>query len=297
MIELRVAIMQADLEEWAELKSRVSPDDPVTVEQLAATDEPGRLLLLAELGGVPAGCGIASLSGLSGRAFVAARVLPEQRRRGVGTELVRALCLHVRALGREAVNAHVDAGDCDSLRFARSLSLVEVDYELRQVRTVGEEPPPVVPQGLRLLELAGRREELLRAAWPVAQEGYADLPVPGTLAHPLATWLRDEATRPEGSFVALEGAEVVGYAGLLAHGSGAATAEHGLTVVRRDRRKRGIARTLKLAQLHWAGSTGVDELVTWTQKGNEAMQALNAGLGYTNRSRVLTMQGPVPELR
>ena len=35
------------------------------------------------------------------------------------------------------------------------------------------------------------------------------------------------------------------------------------------------------------------ELVTWTQKGNEAMQALNASLGYENRSRVLTMQGPL----
>jgi hypothetical protein len=37
----------------------------------------------------------------------------------------------------------------------------------------------------------------------------------------------------------------------------------------------------------------VVELVTWTQKGNEGMQALNASLGYENRSRVLTMQGPL----
>jgi predicted GNAT superfamily acetyltransferase len=94
--------------------------------------------------------------------------------------------------------------------------------------------------------------------------------------------------------VAYEDDEIVGYAGLMEHGNGSATAEHGLTVVRRDRRRRGIARALKLAQLHWASAAGVVELVTWTQKGNEGMQALNASLGYENRSRVLTMQGPLP---
>ena len=81
---------------------------------------------------------------------------------------------------------------------------------------------------------------------------------------------------------------------LMEHANGLAKAEHGLTVVRRDRRGRGIARALKRAQLHWAARSGVVELVTWTQKGNEAMQALNASLGYENRSRVLTMQGPLP---
>jgi GNAT superfamily N-acetyltransferase len=106
--------------------------------------------------------------------------------------------------------------------------------------------------------------------------------------------LRDEATRPEGSFVAFDGGELVGYAGMTEHANGDATAEHGLTVVRRDRRRRGIARALKQSQLHWAASNGVVELVTWTQKGNEAMQALNASLGYVTRSRALTMQGPIP---
>jgi GNAT superfamily N-acetyltransferase len=78
------------------------------------------------------------------------------------------------------------------------------------------------------------------------------------------------------------------------HANGDATAEHGLTVVRRDRRRRGIARALKLSQLHWASSTGVVELVTWTQKGNEGMQAINRSLGYVDHARVLTFTGPLP---
>ena len=78
MIELRVADSPADLELWAELKSRVVPNEPVTAEQLAATDEPGRLLLLAERDGALAGCGIAGLSNFGGRVFIAARVLTMQ---------------------------------------------------------------------------------------------------------------------------------------------------------------------------------------------------------------------------
>lgn len=295
MIQLRVACTPADLEVWAEIKSRVVPNEPVTAEQLAATDEPGRLLLLAEREGALAGCGIAGLSNFGGRVFIAARVLEEHRRQGVGRELVRALAEHGRGLGRDGVNAFVEADDEAALAFVRGYGLEEVDYQLEQVRVVnGDEPPAVAPDGIELVSLAGRREELLEAVWPVAQEGYADMPLPGAVSLPFATWMRDEATRPEGSFAAFEEGEPVGYAGLMEHANGSAMAEHGLTVVRRDRRGRGIARALKRAQLHWASISGVVELVTWTQKGNEAMQALNAGLGYENRTKVLTMQGRLP---
>ena len=295
MIELRVACTPADLEVWAEIKSRVVPNEPVTAEQLAATDEPGRLLLLAERDGVLAGCGIAGLSNFGGRVFIAARVLEEHRRHGVGRELVRALAEHGRGLGRDGVNAFIDEGDEAALAFVRSYGLEEVDYQLEQVRVVnGDEPAAVAPEGIELVSLAGRRDELLEAVWPVAQEGYADMPLPGAVSYPFATWMRDEATRPEGSFAAYDDDRPVGFAGLMEHANGSAVAEHGLTVVCRDHRGRGIARALKRAQLHWASDTGVVELITWTQKGNEAMQALNASLGYENRSRVLTMQGPLP---
>ena len=63
--------------------------------------------------------------------------------------------------------------------------------------------------------------------------------------------------------------------------------------MRRDRRGRGIARALK-QRVALGVDRGLIELVTWTQKGNEGMQALNACLGYENRSRVLTMRGPLP---
>lgn len=294
MIALRPALASADLDAWAEIKNTVVPNEPVTPEQLRASDEPGRLLLLAELDGALAGCGIAGLSHFGGLAFIAARVLPKHRRGGVGTALVGALADHGRSLGREGVNAFVYEDEPHSIAFAEHFGLHEVDYQLEQLRLVGDEPAPVAPDGIELVSLDGRREELLNAVWPVALEGYADLPVPGEVAYSLAEWLRDEATRPEGSFAAFEDGEAVGYAGLIEHANCNATAEHGLTVVQREHRGRGIGRALKQAQLHWASQSGVVELVTWTQKGNEAMQALNRSLGYADKSKVITYQGPLP---
>jgi mycothiol synthase len=294
MIELRPATSPADLQTWAELKSTVVPNEPVTAQQLDDSSTDDRLLLLAYVDGMPAGCGIAALSDFGGRAFVAARVLPPFRRRGIGTALVRALGAHGRALGRDSVNAFVYADDPGSIAFAERFGLQESDFQLEQRRRVGVEPVPAAPGGIKLQALDGRRDELLREVWPVALEGYADLPLPGEVTYRLETWLREEATRPDGSFVAYAGDVPVGYAGLMEHADGSATAEHGLTVVRRDCRRRGIARALKQAQLHWAAQNDVVELRTWTQKRNEAMQSLNRSLGYVDCEKVLTYHGPLP---
>ncbi|MGZ4290971.1 MAG: GNAT family N-acetyltransferase [Gaiellaceae bacterium] len=292
MIALRPVESDADLETWAAVKSAVVPNEAVTAEQLRATAENDRLLLLAESGGVVAGCGIAAPSHFVGRAFVAPRVLAEHRGRGIGAVLLRALVDHARALGRDGLIAFVYADEPHSMAFAERFGLAVADYQLEQRRVIDEEEAPPELPGVELVPLAGRREELLRAAWPVAEDWYADMPVPGDVSYRFDEWLRDEATRPEGSFAALADGELVGYAGLLEHANGTAAAEHGLTVVRRDHRRRGLGRALKLAQLHWAAAAGVAEIVTWTQKGNEAMQALNRGLGYVDSSRVLTYQGP-----
>lgn len=293
MTGLRAAESDEDLEVWAAVKSAVVPNQPVTAEQLRTSDEEGRLLLLAEVDGEPVGCGIAAPSHFDGLAFAAARVLPGHRRRGIGTAIAAALIDHARALGRDGLSAFVDAAESASRAFVERYGLSEVDHELEQRRALGDEPPAAVPDGIELVALGERRDELLRAVWPIAQQGYADMPLPGVISYTLDEWLREEATIADGSFVALERGEPVGYAGLLTDAE-IGCAHHGLTVVRRDSRRRGVATALKRAQLNWAAQQGLSELVTWTQRGNEAMQALNRGLGYTDTSRSITFQGPLP---
>jgi mycothiol synthase len=280
----------ADLETWVAIKNVVVPNEPTTVEQLQRGDEPGRVLFVTE---DSAGCAIAANSNFGGRAFIAVRVLPEHRRRGLGRALFAVCAQHARSLGRDGVNCFVYADEPHSIAFAESYGLENVDYQLQQVRAIGDEPPP--PNGIELRSLDGDRDALIARVWDeVAQEAYRDLPLPGEVTYSRADFMRDESTRADGSFVALEDGAIVGYAGLTDHANGDATAEHGLTAVRRSHRRRGIARALKLAQLHWAAQNGVVELVTWTQKGNEAMQALNRSLGYVDTSKVITFQGLLP---
>jgi mycothiol synthase len=294
VIAVRRAETDADYEEWARIKTIVVPSEPTSAGDLRRLDgEPGRLIVLADLDGETVGCGVAGRSGFGGRAFIAARVLPAHRRRGVGAALVEALAEHARTLGVSGVNAFVDAADEAGLAFVRRYGLEEVDFQLEQVRVVGDEPAPTPPAGVTLVALGNRREELLHAAWPVAQEGYADIPTPQPMEVRLEEWLRDEATLPDGSFVAYAGNDLVGYAGLMKRAE-EGTAEHGLTVVRRDWRGRRVAAALKRAELHWASRNGIRELVTWTQRGNEAMQRLNQRLGYLEREHVLTFQGRLP---
>ena len=300
MIAIRRVETDADLETWVDVRNAVLPNEPTTVEQTRrANGEPGRLLVLAELDGEIAGAGIAARSSFGGRAFLAPRVLPQRRGRGVGRALVRALADHARSCGFEEVNAFVAGDDARSVAFARSYGLADVDLQLEQVRRVGaDERAPEPPAGIELVALGDRRDELLRVVWPVAAAGYAEMPLPQPIEVPVEEWLRDEATLPNGSCAAFaaqgaRGAEPVGYAGLLER-RGGEVAEHGLTVVRRDFRRRGVAVALKRAVIQWASQNGVRELVTWTQRGNDGMQALNRKLGYVDRERVLTFQGPLP---
>jgi mycothiol synthase len=295
MTRVRPVESDVDLETWLAVRNAVVTNEPATLEQIRREAEPDRILLLAEDDGVATGCAIVRLSNFAGNAFVAVRVLPGFRRRGIGTALYDACAAHARSLGRDGVNAFVYADEPHSIAFAERLGLLNVDYSLEQVRLVGDEPQPEVPAGLEIRALGDDRAELLQRAWTeVAEAVYPELPLPGEVNFKEEAFLRDEATRPDGSFVALEAGTVVGYAGLLEHANGPAVAEHGLTAVRRDRRRSGIARALKRSQLRWAAENGVAELVTWTQSGNDAMQALNRSLGYVDRAKVITYQGPLP---
>jgi mycothiol synthase len=71
-------------------------------------------------------------------------------------------------------------------------------------------------------------------------------------------------------------------------------AEDGLTVVRSDWRRRGLARALKARELEWASANGYREVVTWTQRGNDGMRALNEQLGYEYRGMSVTMVAELP---
>ena len=162
---------------------------------------------------------------------------------------------------------------------------------MQQVLDVSAGEPREI-QGVEFASIE-ERPDLLEAAYPLAQQGYEDMPIEG-LDVQLESWMAEEATLPSGSFAALADGDVVGYAGLLRWADDATKAEHGLTVVRRYWRRRGLASALKERQIAWAVANGLRRLVTYTQTGNESMQTVNARLGYITTDVTVSFSRSLP---
>jgi mycothiol synthase len=293
MIEVRPAETDADLEGWIRVKRAVFPNESAwTVQEFRERAEPDQLVLVAEVEGKIVGAGLAGRSNVQGRGFVAPRVHPDVRRRGVGTAMLERLTDHVASIGFDRAWASVD--DDGSRAFAEHFGFEEVDREVEQVIALPAElPEAALPEGIDVVSIADR-PELLRSAYALARDdGYTDLAIDGDVVVTLDDWLRDEATLPGGSFVALQGDSIVGFSGLMRHDN-PGVAEDGLTVVTRDWRRRGLALALKRLELAWAAEQGFTEVITWTQRGNEGMRAVNERLGYAYRTVALKMMRSVP---
>jgi mycothiol synthase len=291
-IAIRRVESDADLDAWRRVRIAVLPHERTdTVEQLREAETPERLLLLGELAGRVVGSAIAHRSNVPDTVSVAPRVVPAFRRRGFGTALLRPLIAHAESLGARRALALAD--DEASAAFARRFGFEEADRQVEQVRRLGVEPWPAFPDGVEVTTVAGR-PELLELAYDLALEGYADMAAFAPVSIERDEWLREEATHPAGSFVALADGEVVGLSGLMRDTDEPRRAEDGLTVVRRDWRRRGLGTALKRAELAWAAENGIAEIYTWTQQGNEGMRRLNERLGYRYGRVSLTMVGSLP---
>jgi mycothiol synthase len=293
VISVRPAQTDAQLEAWRQVRLAVLPNERVEgVEELRRNADAQQLFLLAELDGNVVGCGVAGRSDLACQGFLAPRVLPAVRRRGVGTALLRTLAAHVEGLGFDRAGTFVD--DPGSLAFAERFGFREVDRDVEQVRTIGDEEWPEIPEGIEVVTVVERPELFSRIYHELALEAFEDFALDRPIRISLEDWEREWLTWPEGSFVALAGGEIVGCAGLLRDDDRPDRAENSLTAVRRDWRRRGLASTLKRMTIAWASEHGVRELYTWTQRGNEAMRTVNEKLGYVTRSVSIRVRGRLP---
>ena len=291
MIGLCPCETDSDYEAWLAVRRAVLPNErTASFDELRSGIRPGDLHVLAELDGELAGSGLVNRSD-TGNAHVAPRVLPQKRGHGVGTALLQRLGAHAVERGYTRAGSHVAGDDDRSIAFAKRFGFEETRREVQQVLDVSAAEVREV-QGVEFASIEAR-PDLLEAAYPLAQEGYEDMPIEG-LDVPFDSWMAEEATLPAGSFAALVDGEVVGYAGLLRWADDPTKAEHGLTVVRSDRRRRGIASALKERQIAWAAANGLRRLVTYTQTGNENMQAVNARLGYVTTDVTVAFSRSLP---
>jgi mycothiol synthase len=293
VIAVRPAESDADLDAWRRVRMAVLPEErALTVEEMRRAATSTSLYLLAELDDRVVGAGIGGRSDLAGQGFLSPRVLPEARRRGVGTALLRELAEHVQQLGFDRAGTFVD--DLGSLAFAERFGFREVDRDVEQVRTVGDEPRPVPPPGIEVVSLAERPELFEHAYHKLALEAFRDFALDRPIEISPEDWEREWQVWPEASFFALADGELVGMAGLVRDEDHPERAENSLSAVRRDWRRRGIASLLKRTVLAWAAGHGLRDVYTWTQNGNAAMRTVNERLGYVTRSVGIRVRGPLP---
>jgi mycothiol synthase len=285
---IRRAMTDADLAGWCDVWTAITPREPISVEQVRQrlAREPERLYLVAEMDGSIVGAGFAGPSQSAGRIALAVRVLPEHRRRGIGSELYEGVMAHAQASEPDWVSGMVEEDDLESIDWTQRRGFEEYGRQVELSRMLdGREPPPTPPAGI---EIRALHDDHVAGAYAVAVECYPDMPTATPIPAAGFEHWRDEELRGPVAFVALDGGEVIGYAALLDLADG--VAEHGLTAVRQEYRGRGIATALKRALIHWAAEHGYRELTTWTQDRNAAMQAVNLKLGYKPRPAIVNVR-------
>ena len=303
MIEVRAAANEAEAARSNEIYNAVTPRFAFTNEETEAFKD---AMLDAEeyLAFVD---GVASASAFTAIrperpdiAFALVTVLHEHRRRGLGTALFAAASSWVAARNSTEVEGFVDEDDRESIAFVekRGFRTLKRYERLALDLTALDDPAAEAVDGVEVRTWDGD-EPTARGIYAVSIEGYRD--EPGAAAddavEPFDEWLEHDIHRLEESggatFVARAGDDVVGYAQLTLTLAQPGTASHSFTAVRRDWRGRGVAGSLKRAQIVWAKARGLEQLVTQNEERNEPMLRLNARLGYRYDSARLLVRGPL----
>ncbi len=226
------------------------------------------------------------------------RVVPEARGRGVGSALLDTVSAWARGLGYAELMGPVKEVDDASLAWANRHGFVDVGRNsvLALDLTSIEAPAVVAPEGIVIASWA-ERPDATRGMYEVATEAYPDIPgEEDAEMEPFEQWLsmdmQGAGDRPEATFVAFAGDEVVAYAKLSLSRARPTVAIHDITGVKRAWRGRGIAGALKAAEIAWAKENGYVRLETQNEERNEPIRRLNRRHGYVVEPGSITVRGP-----
>lgn len=297
-------IQEDELDRWVAVHNAVRPHDRQAPESMLdwRRQAEATAWYLASADGVDAGAavGVVGWHAEPGVARTEAYVLPEQRGRGIGTALLAVVARWARGAGMHGGDAAVDETDAASLAWAERRGFVEVGRQSRLVLDLRHAAAPQIdpPPGIEIVSWA-QRPDTLHGVYEVACEAYPD--VPGEEHAQMAAfeqWLANDLNgagdRPQATFVALAGGEVVGYAKLSLSAGRPDTAFHDITGVRRAWRGRGIAGALKRAEIAWAKQQGYTRLETYNEARNEPIRRLNDRHGYVVEPGLVMVRGPLP---
>lgn len=146
MVTVRVCETEADERHSLGIYNAVCPDDAVTLEESRAFAAGARRsfdVLACDGGGRPVSSGFAAVFAHRTTVFTLVTVLPEARRRGVGTALYRAISDWGRP-DLSALDVRLAGEDEGSLAHALRRGFVEVERRTRLVLELRGRTPPEV---------------------------------------------------------------------------------------------------------------------------------------------------------
>jgi mycothiol synthase len=296
MLAIAPVRTDADLEAMIQVQALVRPDWRPKLENLRhhLDSKPDLTYLVARLGDEPVACGFVEPWGAFSQGDVA--VVPARRRSGIGSAFFAELSARARSLGRHEIQGEVQESDVESRAFFERRGFVPVGGEKAVVLELDSIDPSEVepPEGVRIVTRA-EEPDSLDEMYALAVQ--ADEDIPGSAGvQSYERWRSNDIDRPntppELCFLAMAGDDVIGYAVLQDSGE---RAFHGLTVTRRDWRRRGVASALKRAEIAAAKRHGFERLLTESEERNEPMRRLNEKLGFVPAPEwsTVVIRGPV----
>jgi GNAT superfamily N-acetyltransferase len=211
LAELAIAPAEtdADLEAMIHVRGLVSPEAHPQVENLRFNLESNEHLayLVARFGDEPVACAYVEPVADFTRADIA--VVPEQRRRGIGSAVLVEVSSRARGLGKGSLQGEVKESDTDSRAFFERRGFVQIGAEKAVVLELeGVEPPEVdPPEGVRIVSRA-EEPDRLEEMYAVATQGEEDIPGSSEVSS-FEAWRAHEIDkpnrRPEFTFLALAG--------------------------------------------------------------------------------------------
>ena len=302
MIEVFPYADEADERRGLDVYNAVWPHDRVGLDEERAYRASLRdyVDLLARIDGTVAGFALAAIAPQRPeQAFALVTVLAELRGRGTGTALYEAVSAWARERSLGVIETIVADNDPESLAFAKRRGLTEDVHELGVSLDLRQTEPPIAepPEGVQIVTWA-ERPELARGMYEVVLEAIPDIPgAEQEQIQPFEEWLehdmRGPGDRPEATFVAVAGDEVIGYAKFSLSSAQPTMAHHDLTGVKRSWRGRGVARALKATQIAWAKAHGYQELRTTNEERNAPIRRLNQEFGYRPSIGRIYLKGPL----
>lgn len=295
----------------AELWRTVHVDSPFTAEELEREDRtlPERYRwarVVAEVDGVFAGAGMFDQNpGMYHPQIFSVDIMvaPEQRGHGIGSRLHDRLLAMLESYDPIKRFARIDAADAAALHFATGRGYRETKRDVISVLDLERFEPAAwqnaidaaTAQGLALVSLADilGDADKIRAYYDFFGVVRADVPrsMPATpieFDFFVSEVVELPETVPGATFLLFDGPRCVGFTQVY---SSDATAElqTGLSGIDRAYRRRGLALAVKAQSLCAAKAAGAPRIRTDNDARNVGMMAVNAKLGFVQRSATITL--------